>query len=144
MDPIVARKTWRTVEPIHGMIYFAPEADAAYRAIGLDGNPPAYFASRAAPMGPVRAEVVIATFYNFCPALVRSAIPLSWTKADPATIIDARLAAADAALTRLLGDDLASRADVAEAASLARDAALAACEQPQGRPLFASYVALPW
>src|SRR3954469_14372506 len=99
MNPIVARKTWRTAEPIHGMIYFAPEADAAYRAIGLAGNPPAYFASRAAPMGWVPAESVIATFYNFNPALVRSAIPSSWAKADPGTITEARIGAADAALT---------------------------------------------
>jgi hypothetical protein len=76
--------------------------------------------------------------------LVRSAIPSSWTKADPATIIDARIGAADAALTRILGDDIASRADVAEAAALARDAALAACERPQGRALFAAHAALPW
>ena len=31
-----------------------------------------YFASRAAPMGPVPAEVVIATFFNFQPDLVRA------------------------------------------------------------------------
>ena len=144
MDPIVARKTWRTAEPIHGMIYFAPEAEAAYRAIGLDGNPSSYFASRAAAMGPVAAESVIATFYNFNPALVRAAIPSAWTKADPATILDARRDAADAALIRILGDDVASRAEVAEAAELARTAAMAACGRPQGRALFAAYAALPW
>jgi hypothetical protein len=144
MEPIVARKTWRTAEPIHGMIYFAPEADAAYRAIGLDGNPQSYFASRGAAMGPVAAESVIATFYNFNPAIVRDAIPAAWSKADPATILDARRDAADAALRRILGDGIVSRADVVDAAELARAAALAACARPQGRALFAAHAALAW
>src|SRR6187455_478384 len=128
MDPIVARKTWRTAEPIHGMIYFAPEAEEAYQAIGLEGNPTAYFASRAAPLGPVSAEVVIATVYNFNPALVRSAIPEAWDRATPAAIIEARVGAAERVLRSVLGDDVAARADVGEAADLARRAALRACE----------------
>ena len=72
MDPITARRTWRTVEPIHGMIYFSPEAAAGYEALGLTDRM-GYFASRAAPMGTVPAEVVIATFFNFRPELVRDA-----------------------------------------------------------------------
>ena len=74
MDPMIARRTWRTLEPIHGMIYFSPEAAAAYERLGLTGRM-GYFASRAAPMGAVPVEVVIATFYNFRPQLVRDAIP---------------------------------------------------------------------
>ena len=31
-SPLTARKTWRTVEPLHGMIYFAPEAAGSYAA----------------------------------------------------------------------------------------------------------------
>ena len=34
MDPMIARRTWRTVEPLHGMIYFSPEAAAAFDALG--------------------------------------------------------------------------------------------------------------
>src|SRR5262249_48335500 len=68
----------------------------------------------------------------------------AWRAAEPATIVDARLDAADAALTRLLGDDIATRPDVAEAAALARTAALAACARPHGRALFAAYAALSW
>ena len=65
-DPDVARRTHRTLEPFHGMIYFAPEAAEEYEALGIAGRD-GYFASRAAPMGRVPAEVVIATFYNFNP-----------------------------------------------------------------------------
>ncbi len=31
MDPLIARKTWRTLEPIHGAIYFAAEVRDEYR-----------------------------------------------------------------------------------------------------------------
>ena len=42
MDPLLARKTWRTLEPIHGLIYFAPEADECYARIGLRRTAPSY------------------------------------------------------------------------------------------------------
>ena len=48
-----ARKTWRTLEPLHGMVYFVPEAAEAYARLGITGRS-GYFASRAAPMGAVR------------------------------------------------------------------------------------------
>src|SRR5829696_1179649 len=124
MEPIVARKTWRTLEPLHGLIYFAPEADEAYAAVGLRGNRMGYFASRAATMGPVTAPVVVATFYNFNPELVAAAIPEAL-----------RLALPDEALTS---------PDVKEAAELARRAAESAATRPAGRALFAAHAALPW
>jgi hypothetical protein len=142
LDPRIARRTWRTVEPVHGMIYFSPEATAAFDALGLAGRM-GYFGSRAAPMGEVPAEVVIATFYNFRPALVRASIPEAWRRATPARILDARLDGADAALRRSLGDVIGSR-ELAEAAGLARRAAETACAHPEGRPLFAGHAALPW
>ena len=77
MSPLTARKTWRTVEPLHGMIYFAPEAAESYARLGLRSEA-GYFASRSAAMGAVGADTVIATFYNFSPALVRAAIPSAW------------------------------------------------------------------
>jgi len=143
MDPVVARKTWRTLEPIHGMIYFAPEAEEEYVALGLDAGQMGYFASRAAPMGAVPAEVVIATFFNFRPGVVRAVIPEAWSRAAPEAITEARARAADRALRRALGDAVGSD-DVVEAAGLARRAALAACAHPEGRPLFAAHTSLPW
>ncbi|WP_428834573.1 helix-turn-helix domain-containing protein [Nonomuraea maheshkhaliensis] len=32
------RRTWRTLEPLHGMIYFSPDAHAAYQRLGLTGR----------------------------------------------------------------------------------------------------------
>ena len=140
--PTTARKTWRTVEPLHGMIYFAPEAAEAYAALGL--RPEAgYFASRSAPMGAVGAETVIATFFNVHPRLVRAVLPDAWRTAPPEAILDARRQAADRALRRLLGDAVGSP-EMARAAELARAAAERASERPAGRPLFAGHAGLAW
>lgn len=144
MDPITARKTWRTLEPIHGMIYFVPEAQERYAALGLDQGQMGYFAGRAAPMGPVPAEVVIATFFNFNPALVREAIPRAWQIAAPEALVTARLEAADAALRRALDDETLASAELAEAAGLARRAAEVACEHAEGRALFAGWSTVAW
>ena len=101
-----------------------------------------YFAGRAAPMGAVPAEVVIATFYNFQPDLVRSCIPAAWSFTTPAALLGHRLAATDSALRRVLGDDVITGPEVAEAAELATIAAHAC--QPEGRALFAGHASLPW
>ena len=144
MDPVMARKTWRTIEPVHAMIYFAPEGRDAYTAAGLRGNRMGYFASRAAAMGPVPAEVVIATFFNFEPSLVREAIPQAWSLATPERVLCARLDAVDRALRRAWGDEVIGSTDLATAADLARTAALTASEHLEGRPLFAGHAALAW
>jgi hypothetical protein len=144
MDPITARATWRALEPVHAMIYFVPEARDAFAALGLKARPMGYFASRAAAMGPVPLGVVVATFYNFNPALVATAIPEAWSLASPEAILDARLTAVDRALRRGLGEDAVASHEVAEAAVLARAAAEAAVPLRHGRPLFAAHAGLPW
>jgi len=140
-DPDVARRTHRTLEPFHGMIYFAPEAAEEYEALGIAGRD-GYFASRAAPMGRVPAEVVIATFYNFNPELVRHAIPGAWDRADPAEIVAARWRAVDRALRSTLGPEVVEGDEMAQAAALAEGPARAA--SISGRPLFAGHAALAW
>ena len=144
MDPVIARKTWRTLEPIHGMIYFVPEGPEHYRNAGLLDERSGYFASRSAPLGEASAELVIATFYNFDPATVRAAMNGVWHVVRPEQLVDARFTAADAALRRLLGDDVIASDELAEAAALAHTAALAATDHLHGRPLFAAHAALPW
>lgn len=140
MEPVMARKMWRTLEPYHGLIYFAPEAAAAYEALGVTGRD-GYFSSRAAAMGTVPAEVVIATFYNFDPDLVRPAFPRVWSATTPAALVEARQSAADAALRRILGDALDSLG-IIRAAGLAQIAA-SACTA-EGRPLYAAHASLTW
>ena len=83
MDPIIGRKTWRTMEPYHGAIYFAPEAREEYAKLGLDERMVGYFASRSAAMGPVPAPVVQATFFNFDPGLVERSMDGVWDRTTP-------------------------------------------------------------
>lgn len=142
MNPEIARKTWRTAEPLHGMIYFAPEAAEEYARVGLEPHM-GYFASRSAPMGPVPASVVVATFFNFNPRVVEAAVPAAWERAAPSVILEARLTAADRALRRFLGDQIGTP-EVEEAAALGRQAAEAATERRHGRPLFSGHADLDW
>jgi hypothetical protein len=140
MEPVMARKMWRTLEPYHGLIYFAPEATAAYEALGVVGFD-GYFASRAAPMGAVPAEVVVATFFNFNPAIVHHAIPAAWQATTPEALLQARLEAAEQALRRATGE-LLDDPSVPRAAELARIAS-EGCTTA-GRPLYAGHAGLPW
>ncbi|GAA3148960.1 SCO6745 family protein [Nonomuraea roseoviolacea] len=135
-----ARQAWRRLEPVHGMIYFAPEATRRYAALGLKGRA-GYFASRGAALGRASAEQVIATFYNFCPDLVRRALPAAWDVVTPEDMLTARSDAAAEALRRA---GLHELPHLDETVALASRAALAACEHLQGRPLFAAHAALPW
>ncbi|MEU4159159.1 hypothetical protein [Actinoplanes sp. NPDC026670] len=142
LDPGLVRRTWRSAEALHGLIYFAPEAHQRYAALGIDPRA-GYFASRAAAMGPVGPGAVTAAFFNFNPELVARALPSAWEHATPAAVLAARLDAADAALTRVLGDAIGS-AGMCEAAELARRAAESVAGRPEGRALFAAHAALPW
>ena len=88
---------------VHGFIYFAPEASEEFDALGLPADHH-YFASRGAALGPVSAEVIVATFYNFNPALVAAVIPAAWSFVDPTEIQQARIRAAGRALRRVEPD----------------------------------------
>ncbi|MEY4339438.1 MAG: hypothetical protein RLZ14_1288, partial [Actinomycetota bacterium] len=43
-----ARFLWQRLEAYHGLIYFVPEADIRYTALGLEPGRMGYFGSRAA------------------------------------------------------------------------------------------------
>ena len=137
----LARTAHRYLEPLHTLVYFVPENSERYQALGIKGGMRGYFASRSAPLGVVPAEVVIATFYNFSSTSVRKAIPSVWEATTPDAVLKARLAGADAALRRLLPDDVGSP-EMARAAELAREATTAL--DVAGRPLYAGHAALPW
>ncbi|MGE3284965.1 MAG: hypothetical protein AB7J32_02535 [Pseudonocardia sp.] len=137
-----ARRLWRALEGVHAVVYFAPESVAGCEALGTRGYWSSYFALRAAPLGPVGARAVAALFYNFHPGLVARSVPAVWTLAAPARYLEVRLEAVDAALRRLLGDELVASAELAEAAELARAAAEAV--PTAGRALAAANAELPW
>lgn len=140
-DLALSRRARQMFEPYHTMIFFAPEARRAFLDVGLKGYWMGYFASRSAPLGPASAAVVTATFYHFHPDMVARALPDAWRIASPEQVLEVRLQAADAALRRLLGDQVAS-AEMAEAADLAKEATRGC--SVNGRALFAGYSQLPW
>ncbi|MFE4860720.1 hypothetical protein [Streptomyces sp. NPDC056670] len=139
--PRPGKRCHDSLNPLHSQIYFAPEAEREFTAVGLEAGRMAYFAGRAAAMGAVGAGVVAATFYNFDPGLVARHLPRAWELASPDAVLGARLAAADGSLRRLLGEDIAEDPEVSEAAGLAATAA-EACGVA-GRPLYAAHAALP-
>lgn len=131
MDP--ARELWLRFESVHAVTYFAPEARQAMADVGLRGFWMGYFAGRAAPLGPVDAGLVTATFFGFHPDMVGRAIPDAWTFAEPAAVLEARSRAAAAALRRL---DPAVEARAAEIVPDLRSAI--ARLDGAGRPMFAA------
>jgi hypothetical protein len=143
LDPAVVSRAHRAVEPLHAHMYFAPEHDEQFGAIGLKPGRMSYFAGRAAPMGAVGAGVVTATFYNFSPSLVAHMIPRAWTLASPEQVVAARLEIVRGSLTRLLGGpEAVAVPEVAELAGLLREAC--SVLTPEGRPLYAGHADLPW
>ncbi|BBX02597.1 hypothetical protein MMOR_35330 [Mycolicibacterium moriokaense] len=138
-QPILARRFFDRLEPVHAVTYFAPEARAALDGLGFRGFWMGYFAARSAPIGVVPAEVVTATFYNFAAQRVAKALPAAWEIVSPADALRAREQSAVEALRRYgVGTD----DDVETAAELAAKAARGA--PLDGRPLFAANLALNW
>jgi hypothetical protein len=137
-----ARQTWRTLEPVHAMVYFAPEPQEEYAALGLDSSANravGYFPARAAAMGAVTWPVVQATFFNFSALAVQFGMVGVWDITTPEQLVAARLRGADRALRRI-GGDLIN--DLDEAVTLARTAA-EGCT-PYGRPVYAAQAGLAW
>ncbi|ALG12387.1 hypothetical protein AOZ06_40950 [Kibdelosporangium phytohabitans] len=133
------RQMWQMLEPVHALVYYAPEVTGEFAKLGFDVDTrwPGYFPLRAAPLGPAGAELVTATFYSFNPGMVARHVPAAWDIASPAQVIEARLRGVDRALRGLAGD-----LDLIEAADLATQVALAA--NTAGRPLAAANAGLPW
>ncbi|MFE1554342.1 hypothetical protein ACFW6V_05050 [Streptomyces sp. NPDC058734] len=137
------RHLWQLLEPLHAVLYFAPEALEEAAALGLETGErwPSYFAWRAAPLGAAGPDRVGSAFYSFSPEMVGRYIPAAWDVASPEAVLAARGRAVDRAYRALLGDRVDSP-ELAEAASLARRAAEAA--DVEGRPLATANAALAW
>lgn len=131
---------WQLLEPVHGAVYFAPDARERFDAAGLRGFWMGYFASRAAALGAAGPELVTATFYVFHPAMVARALPDAWDRARPADVLATRLDLAGATLRTGLGE-VAGGPQVAAAAEVAVD--LARRAPAGGRPLGAAHAAVP-
>jgi hypothetical protein len=105
-DLAAVRRLGALTETIHAIVYFASEPKERYTALGLRGYWRGYFASRAAALGPVDADLVTALFGGFAPEFVARAVPAVWDIATPAQVRVAGLEGATEALRRLVGPDL--------------------------------------
>jgi hypothetical protein len=94
-----ARRLWATLETIRDVVYFAPGVRDAGMGLGLRGFWMTYFAFRAAPLGAVGAEPVIACFAGFEPGMVAKALPDAWSRTTPEARLDARRSVSVDALT---------------------------------------------
>ncbi|MCX5399150.1 hypothetical protein [Streptomyces sp. NBC_00102] len=149
------RQMWHLLEPLHAVLYYAPEAfeEAAALGYATDERWPSYFAWRAAPAGASggggpTAEYVTGAFYSFSPEMVRAYVPGVWDTAGPEAVLAARGRAVDRAYRALLTAWI-DGPEAAEAATLARRAAEAVttAEPDVGAgelPLGAANSALPW
>jgi hypothetical protein len=144
----VSRRLRDLLEPIAAQVYFAPEAHAAYEALGFGPSPgthdgvalpdgPAYFTSRGSCLGQVSGQVVAAAFAVFNPAVVAPAVDFGWSLTDAATIATARTTGAAGQLARIIGDQLEGLDRVRELLGRAVEPLAVA-----GRPLFAGLVGL--
>ncbi|MFF8611681.1 hypothetical protein [Streptomyces sp. NPDC015350] len=136
------RRMWHLLEPLHAVLYYAPEAVEEVAALGhrTDERWPGYFAWRAAPLGEVGAGRVADTFHSFSPVMVGEHVPAVWSVASPDAVLAARTRAVDRTYRKLLGDAVAGP-ELGEAAALVRRVAEAA--DTAGRPLAAANAALP-
>jgi hypothetical protein len=137
--PTLARRIWEAIEPIHAVVYFAPEPAEAARRIGLRGFWMSYFAGRVAPLGPVPAGAVTAMAYGFAPGMVARAIPDAWRFADASVVLETRVASAADALCHHL--DPAQITSLTDLSDLLWEA-VAGCRF-EGRPLAAAWSSVP-
>ncbi|MEU3713211.1 SCO6745 family protein [Streptomyces catenulae] len=140
-DLRAGRHCHNVVNPFHSTHYFSPDLGAELAEIGVEGRSPGYFAIRSAAMGAVGPGTVTATFYNFHHTLVARHVPAVWDVVTPEAALAARLRAVDRTLRRLLGEELLTSPEMAEAAELALRAAEAGGRG--ARPLFAAHADLP-
>ncbi|TVT44421.1 hypothetical protein FNH05_21460 [Amycolatopsis rhizosphaerae] len=137
-DLTTVRTAGQAIASAHLFIYVVPEAEEEAAKLGVTDRAPRYFGFRAAAMGAVPWQVVLATFYNFSPRAART-LEGVWDAAPPEQWQAARFVAADRAMRRVgvtLTDDR-----IAEARSLL-DRVVAAAEYA-GKPLAAANASVP-
>ncbi|MGA4541744.1 SCO6745 family protein [Uniformispora flossi] len=136
-----ARRMFELLEPICLVTFFSPECNAELAALGHRTYWDGYFASRAAPLGRVPAEVVHAAFYNFAEGEAARHIPSAWETIAPEASVAARERGSAASLRRILGAELAAAPGLVRAADLTGKAATSA--PTEGRVMYAGMRTLP-
>ena len=133
-----ARRLRDVLEPIAAGVYFAPEAQEGYQALGLNYFE-GYFCSRGGCLGKAPWTVICAAFAAFNPVVVERAVNGGWEKTDPEPVLAARRWGAEAQLQRLLGDPAT---ETGRATAILRS--MTEGVDPSGRTLFSGLAAQPW
>ena len=136
-----ARRMFELLEPICLVTFLADECNEELTALGHRTYWDGYFASRAAPLGRVPAEVVHAAFYNFADGEAARHIPSAWETIPPEESVAARLRGSARSVRRILGDELAGSPGLVRAADLTTKAAASA--PTAGRMMYAGLRTLP-
>lgn len=136
-----ARRMFELLEPICLVTYFADECNVELAALGHRTYWDGYFASRAAPLGRVPAQVVHAAFYSFAEGEAARHIPSTWETIPPEASVAARERGSAASLRRILGDELADSPGLVRAADLTTQAATSA--PTEGRVMYAGMRTVP-
>src|ERR1700761_4192255 len=136
-----ARRMFELLEPVCLVTFFADECNEELAALGHRTYWDGYFASRAAPLGRVPAQVGHAAFYSFADGEAARHIPSAWEKIPPEASIAAPGRGSTASLRRILGDELADSPGLARAADLTTKAARSA--PTEGRVMYAGMRTLP-
>jgi hypothetical protein len=136
-----ARRMFELLEPICLVTFMADECNEELAALGHRTYWDGYFASRAAPLGRVPAQVVHAAFYSFAEGEAARHIPSAWETIPPEASIAARERGSTASLRRILGGELADSPGLARAADLTTKAATSA--PTEGRVMYAGMRTLP-
>jgi hypothetical protein len=132
-----ARRLRNLVEPIAAGVYFAPEAQQRYEALGLNYFE-GYFCSRGACLGKAPWSVITAAFGAFKPAVVERAVTGGWSKTDPEPMLAARRDGAIDQLNRLVGEPGPDMKQATEILFSLTDGL-----DPSGRMLYAGLSVLP-
>ncbi|WP_086821050.1 hypothetical protein [Allokutzneria sp. NRRL B-24872] len=131
----IARRMFDLLEPICLVTYQADECNEEMAALGHRTYWDGYFASRAAPLGRVSAQVVHAAFYNFADGEAARHIPSAWETISPEASLAARERGSTASLRRIIGEELANSEGLVRAAELTTKAAMSA--PTEGRAMYA-------
>src|SRR5882724_12718308 len=129
-----ARRMFELLEPICLVTFFAEESGEELAALGHRTYWDGYFASRAAPLGRVPAQVVHAAFYSFADGEAARHIPSAWETIPPEASFAAWRRGSAASVRRILGEELAESAGLTRAANLTTKAATSA--PTQGRVMY--------
>ncbi|WP_019929752.1 SCO6745 family protein [Nocardia sp. BMG111209] len=137
LDLDAVREAALAVTAAHLFVYLIPEIAEEAAGFGVTDRAPRYFGFRAAPLGAVPWQVVLATFYNFSPRVVRT-VAGAWDAATPTQWQAARFTAVGRAMRRV---GVSLTAEHIAAARALIDPVVAAADYA-GKPLAAANAAV--